>query len=81
MAAIGRLYRPSTPRWFSGFNAHAYRALLSRCLRYPKTVFALALCCMGMTCGARPATGVRIAAGGEAKRIHHGSGPPSQYAS
>ena len=49
MAAIGRLYRPSTPRWFSGFNAHAYRALLSRCLRYPKTVFALALCCMGMT--------------------------------
>lgn len=49
MVAIGRLYRPSTSRWFSRFNAHAYRALLSRCLRYPKTVFALALCCMGMT--------------------------------
>ena len=49
MVAIGRLYRPSTPRWFSRFKAHAYRSLLSRCLRYPKTVFTLALCCMGMT--------------------------------
>ena len=41
--------KASAPHWFSRINAHAYRSLLSRCLRYPKTVFALAMCCMGMT--------------------------------
>ena len=46
------------------FKAHAYRALLSRCLRYPKTVFTLALCCMGMT-WVLAQQRVRIAAGSE----------------